>query len=203
MHRVPLYPSPPEVPLEGCPIATTLGSLGRKWTLPILRDVAFFPKASFGLIRRRNPGLRQRTLSNRLRQLATEDFIRRVVPPEDHRHPYYVLTDKGLEVWPILSSLFQFGIRHYADRVFADRRPRDIAEVYPHDAALMLGTLAAYARTIEAARGPAPHETGAALPASGRPPATPGPRELPGPARAGRVGRSRLRGTARPSGAGA
>lgn len=140
------YPSPPAVSLEACPIATTLGTLGRKWTLPILRDVAFFPRASFGLIRKRNPGLRQRTLSNRLRELAAEDLIRRVVPVHDERHPYYELTSKGLEAWPILASLFQYGIRHHARTVFADGRPRDLAEVYPRDASLMLGPLAEYAR---------------------------------------------------------
>lgn len=146
------YPSPPAVSLDACPIATTLGTLGRKWTLPILRDVAFFPKASFGLIRKRNPGLRQRTLSNRLRELAAEDLIRRVVPAHDDRHPYYELTSKGLEAWPILASLFQFGIRHYAGTVFADGRPRDLAEVYPHDATLMLGPLAEFARSAAASR---------------------------------------------------
>ncbi|MCI4369085.1 MAG: helix-turn-helix transcriptional regulator [Thermoplasmata archaeon] len=145
------YPEPPAVAWEVCPIETTLGSLGRKWTIPILREVAFIPKASFGLIRRRNPGLRQRTLSIRLRQLTAEGLIRRVVLPEDVRHPYYELTEKGLEVWPILTSLFQFGIRHHAGTVFADGRPRDIQEVYPRDAALMLGPLAAFARTVRGA----------------------------------------------------
>ena len=164
------YPSPPMVPLEACPIATTLGPLGRKWTLPILRDVAFFPKASFGFIRKRNPGLLQRTLSMRLRQLAAEGLIRRVVPPDDPRHPYYELTEKGLEVWPILSSLFQFGIRHHARHVFADGRPRDLQEVYPRDAALMLGPLAEFARTLTGA-GSTPATT-ASVPEGG-PPARP------------------------------
>ncbi len=147
------YPAMPKVPWDQCPIATTLGSLGRKWTIPILRDVAFFPQASFGLLRKRNPGLRQRTLSIRLQQLVEEDLIRRVVPPTDPRHPYYELTDKGLEVWPILTALFQFGIRHHATEVFPDGHPRTLEEIYPNDAALMLGPLAAFARTAGA---PAP-----------------------------------------------
>ena len=141
------YPAPPAVRWDQCPIATTLGSLGRKWTIPILRDVAFFPQASFGLIRKRNPGLRQRTLSIRLQQFVAEDLVRRVVPPGDARHPYYELTAKGLEVWPILTALFQFGIRHHATTVFPDGHPRTLEEIYPHDAALMLGPLADFART--------------------------------------------------------
>ena len=66
------YPAPPAIMWAQCPISTTMGSLGRKWTLQVLRDVAFFPKVSFGTIRKCNPGLRQRTLSIRLRQLAAE-----------------------------------------------------------------------------------------------------------------------------------
>jgi DNA-binding HxlR family transcriptional regulator len=143
----PAYPSPPAVPFAACPIETTLGSLGRKWSITILREVAFVPQATFGRIRKGNPGLRQRTLSNRLRQLCAEGLIRRVVPPGDPRHPYYELTTKGLDIWPILTSLFQFGTRHHADAVFADGRPRSLQDVYPNDAALLLGPVAAYART--------------------------------------------------------
>lgn len=151
------YPAPPTVPIAACPIHTSLGTLGRKWALEVLRDVAFFPRASFGTIRRHNPGLLQRTLSLRLAQLMREDLVRRVVPAEDTRHPYYEPTEKGLEVWPILSALFQFGIKHHAAKVFADGRPRELAEVYPNDAALLLGPLAAYART---AGGPSPGTVG-------------------------------------------
>jgi DNA-binding HxlR family transcriptional regulator len=155
----PGYPSPPAVPFQACPIETTLGSLGRKWAITILREVAFVPNATFGVIRKGNPGLRQRTLSNRLRQLCAEGLIRRVVPPGDPRHPYYVLTTKGLDIWPILTSLFQFGTRHHADEVFADGRPRSLPDVYPNDAALLLGPVAEYARGADpaaATAGPRP-----------------------------------------------
>ena len=141
------FPSAPSVPWENCPIATTLGSLGRKWTLTIWRDVAFFPDCSFSFLLKRNPGLRQRTLSLRLRQLAAEELVHKVAAPDGGRHPRYELTPKGLEVWPILAALFQFGVRHHAATVFADGRPRSLAEVYPRDASLMLGPLAEYARS--------------------------------------------------------
>lgn len=158
------YPAPPTVPIKACPIETTLQSLGRKWTITILRDIAFFPRASFSLIMRRNVGLRQRTLSLRLRQLEAEELVRKVVPAEDARHPYYELSPKGLEVWPILSSLFQFGIRNHAETVFEDRRPRDLADVYPHDVPLLLGPLAAYAQSagaVATGRGPPGRTAGA------------------------------------------
>lgn len=157
------YPAYPSVEIQACPIATSLEFLGRKWTLTIIRDIAFFPKAGFSLIRKRNPGLRQRTLSIRLRDLVRQDLVRRVVPPEDPRHPYYQLTDKGLELWPILASLFQFGIRNYARRVFADGRPRGLNEVYPNDADLLMGPLGEYARSARASSSSA---SASALPAA-------------------------------------
>jgi DNA-binding HxlR family transcriptional regulator len=132
-------PSPPAVPIVACPIATTLGTLGRKWTLTILRDIAFFPDASFSLILRNNPGLRQRTLSLRLKQLASQDLIERGGEPTKGRPRPYRLSEKGLQLWPILTTLMQFGMQNYAEAVFADGVPRNVEEVYPADTALLLG----------------------------------------------------------------
>jgi DNA-binding HxlR family transcriptional regulator len=135
-------PGPPAVPLEACPIATTLGTLGRKWTLTILRDIAFFPDASFSLILKNNPGLLQRTLSLRLKQLAEADFIVKDGAANGARRPTYHLSAKGLQVWPVLATLAQFGVQNHADEVFADGRPRDLEEVFPAGMGLMLGRFA-------------------------------------------------------------
>lgn len=135
-------PGPPAVPFDACPIATTLGTLGRKWTLTILRDVAFFPDASFSLILKNNPGLLQRTLSLRLKQLVATDFIVKTGASNGSRRPKYRLSQRGLQVWPILATLAQFGVQNYPDRVFADGRARDIEEVFPAGMDLMLGRFA-------------------------------------------------------------
>jgi DNA-binding HxlR family transcriptional regulator len=119
-----------------------LGTLGRKWTLTILRDIAFFPDASFSLILKNNPGLLQRTLSLRLKQLAAGDFIVKSPSPNSSRRPKYRLSAKGLQVWPILATLAQFGVQNHADQVFTDGRPRDLEEVFPGGMALMLGRFA-------------------------------------------------------------
>jgi len=141
-----LNPPPPLVALISCPIAASLGTLGRKWTLTILRDVAFRSPASFSTILRNNPGLRQRTLSLRLRQLTREDLVERAPGENGSRRGGYRLTSKGQDIMPVLTALMQFGIRHQAGRVFADRLPREIEDLYPGNADLMLGRLAEYAR---------------------------------------------------------
>lgn len=128
--------------MSSCPIAASLGTLGRKWTLTVLRDIAFFPGASFTLILRNNPGLRQRTLSLRLKQLTAEALVERHPLRDGGRRAGYRLTEKGQQVWPILTTLLQFGVRNHAPMVFPDGRPRNVEEVFPSDLGLMLGRFA-------------------------------------------------------------
>jgi DNA-binding HxlR family transcriptional regulator len=139
-------PDPPAVPLASCPINASLGTLGRKWTLLILRDIAFAPGAGFATIRRNCPGLGNRTLSIRLRQLVRDDIIERVEAESPRGAPGYRLTAKGRDVMPILTAFLQYGSRHFSTQVFADGRPRSLAEVYPTGRDFMVGRLAAYVR---------------------------------------------------------
>ncbi|MCI4338038.1 MAG: helix-turn-helix transcriptional regulator [Thermoplasmata archaeon] len=141
LHATTPNPTPgvPAVPMESCPISATLGTLGRKWTLTILRDIAFSPVASFSKILRNNPGLRQRTLSLRLKQLAGEQLIEKGPPINGNRHRSYRLTSKGEQVWPVLTTLMQYGLQNHAEVVFADGQPRNVEEVFPHATELMLG----------------------------------------------------------------
>ncbi len=152
-------PPAPAVPLANCPIATSLGTLGRKWTLVILRDIAFYSGTTFSFILKSNRGLRQRTLSLRLRQLVAEGLIDKQIPSNGGRRALYALTPRGREVWPVLAALFQYGVRLHAEQVFTDGKARNIEEVFPTSAGLMLGHLGAYARAngaqqAKAAAGP-------------------------------------------------
>jgi DNA-binding HxlR family transcriptional regulator len=150
-------PPPPTVPFQNCPIATSLGSLGRKWTLTVLRDIAFRPDASFNVILRENPGLLPRTLSLRLLELTRDGLILRTPAGAGSRRVYYRLTTRGKDLWPVLSALVDYGSRYHADRVFEDGRARGIEETFPDSAALMMGRLVDYARTAPA--GPAESRT--------------------------------------------
>lgn len=140
---------PPAVPFAFCPIRASLGVLGRKWALLVLRDISFFGRIRFTGILRNNPGLGPRILSLRLRELEAEGYIRGFAIGEDRREVVYRLTRKGLDAMPILTSFIQFGIRYHARRVFEDREPRELEEVYPVERPRMLGRLLRYARQSE------------------------------------------------------
>src|SRR5271169_6902399 len=121
----------PAVPIAACPIATSLGVLGRKWTILILRDMTMMKKERFSEILKSTPGLTPRVLSNRLRELEREGMIERV---EMRRGPNFVrwtVTEKGSDTIPILMRFAAFGSKWYADTVFEDKTPKRLREIYP------------------------------------------------------------------------
>jgi DNA-binding HxlR family transcriptional regulator len=121
----------PAVSLANCPIATSLGVLGRKWTILILRDMAMMKKERFSELLRSTPGLTPRVLSNRLRELEREGMIERVEKRKGPNFVRWTLTEKGSDTIPILMRFAAFGSKWYAEEVFEDKKPRRLREIDP------------------------------------------------------------------------
>jgi DNA-binding HxlR family transcriptional regulator len=100
----------PKLVYQDDPIGDSLHVLGAKWSLIIIRDVAFLRLHHFGEIRRNNPGLTARVLSRRLRQLVSEGLLERL---EDKGEVRYELTSKGEDAVYILLALLRYGMRHH------------------------------------------------------------------------------------------
>ena len=106
-----------------CSLAQTLEIVGERWTLLILRD-AFFGSKRFGQFER-SLGIAKNILTARLAVL-TEEGILDKRDSGDGAHAIYVLTEKGLDLQPILISMTHWGDKYKAnpagDRlVFVDR----------------------------------------------------------------------------------
>ena len=120
----------PNFSFSNCPIQTSLGVLGKKWTLLILRDIGLLKIDRFNRIVETLPGLPRKVLSTRLRELEKEGFIE---CSERRKSPMVVrwtMTQKGKDTLPILMRFIAFGSRWYPDRVFADRTPRTLSELF-------------------------------------------------------------------------
>jgi DNA-binding HxlR family transcriptional regulator len=93
-----------------CSVAGSLELIGERWTLLIVRD-AFMGARRFEEYQRRT-GMARNILAARLNRLVDEGILRRV-PYQDHpvRHEYR-LTEKGIDLWPVIVSLLQWGDRH-------------------------------------------------------------------------------------------
>ena len=142
----------PEIRFEKCPIRSSLGVFGRKWALLVLRDIAFFKSANFSQILKNNSGLTPRVLVMRLKDLQKEGLIERVKDPNDDRVVKWLLTRKGQDAIPILTSFIQYGAVHHAQRVFEDGKPREMGQLFPEREKIMLGKLIIYAKTATTPR---------------------------------------------------
>jgi DNA-binding HxlR family transcriptional regulator len=121
----------PQVSFMACPIKTSLGLLGKKWTILILRDIGFLKIERFNRLLESIAGLTPRVLSMRLKQLENDGFIECA---EEKRSPMIVrwrLTDKGKDTLPILMQLVAFGSKWYSDIVFEDKTPRKLNQIFP------------------------------------------------------------------------
>jgi DNA-binding HxlR family transcriptional regulator len=143
--RENMGPITPRISFTNCPIRESLGVLGRKWSLLVLRDIGFLKMDRFSKILRNNAGLTPRVLSMRLRDLQREGLVERILN-EHERDVRYRLTRKGQDALPILTAFIQYGMAYRANRVFADKRARTLNQVFPDKQKRLLGELIAYAK---------------------------------------------------------
>jgi DNA-binding HxlR family transcriptional regulator len=121
----------PQVRFVTCPIRTSLGILGKKWTILILRDIGFLKIDRFNRILESITGLTPRVLSMRLKQLEHEGLIERVAERSSLIMVRWRLTEKGKDTLPILMHLVAFGSKWYSDVVFEDKKPRKLIDIFP------------------------------------------------------------------------
>jgi DNA-binding HxlR family transcriptional regulator len=101
--------------VDNCTVARAMAILGEKWTLIVLREV-FVGIRRFDQMRVRT-GIPRQVLTNRLDRLVTEGVLRRQPYREQgyRTRTEYRLTEKGLDLYPVLSSLMAWGDRYLAD----------------------------------------------------------------------------------------
>jgi DNA-binding HxlR family transcriptional regulator len=95
-----------------CAIGAAVSILGERSTLLVLRE-AFNGVRRFADMQRRT-GIPRQVLSDRLARLVQEDLLRKVPYQDDgQRSRYeYRLTAKGLDLYPVLVGLMQWGDRY-------------------------------------------------------------------------------------------
>ena len=121
----------PQVRFIKCPIRTSLGVLGKKWTILIIRDIGFLKINRFNRLLESIQGLTPRVLSMRLKELEKEGFIECTEQKTSPMMVLWRLTEKGKDTLPILMQLTAFGSKWYSDVVFEDKRPRKLQEIFP------------------------------------------------------------------------
>ena len=103
---------PADYASQNCSIARTLEFVGERWSILIVRE-AFLGTRRFDDYQRRL-GIARNILQARLERLVDEGIMERA--PYQERPPRYEyrLTDKGVDLWPVVVALLKWGDRHAA-----------------------------------------------------------------------------------------
>jgi DNA-binding HxlR family transcriptional regulator len=94
--------------LPDCPVATTIGLIGSKWKLLIIRNLLTRPWR-FNELQKNLEGISQKVLTDSLRSLENDGIITRTVYPEVPPHVEYGLSELGEQMLPILKAMETFG----------------------------------------------------------------------------------------------
>ena len=103
-------PLPRDYAGQECSLSRALEIVGERWTLLIVRD-AFFGVRRFGDFAA-HLGIPRAVLAERLASLTADGVLDGT--PGSHGHTEYVLSGKGLTLWPVVRSLLAWGDEYYS-----------------------------------------------------------------------------------------
>ena len=115
---------------DNCAVGGTLSVIGERWTLLVLRE-AFLGVRRFDQLQR-NTGMARNILSDRLNTLVANGILRRELYQERPRRYEYRLTEAGLDLYPVLTGLMDWGSRHLGGQAMTLIHKSCGATVMPH-----------------------------------------------------------------------
>jgi DNA-binding HxlR family transcriptional regulator len=92
-----------------CPINFALETFGDTWSLLIIRDIVYFGKQTYGEFLASEEGIATNILANRLARMEQQGILMKLPHPTDVRKERYVLTEKGLDLIPVILDCFDEG----------------------------------------------------------------------------------------------
>jgi len=102
---------PRKAPKSGCPIDYAATMFGDRWTMLVLRDLSK-GKRYFSEFAASDEGVAPNILASRLKQLEKFGILTRRVDPKNRRQVIYELTEKGLDLTPIMIEVTMWSAKH-------------------------------------------------------------------------------------------
>jgi DNA-binding HxlR family transcriptional regulator len=98
---------------SGCPINLTLEILGDRWSLIVIRDVMFGNRRYFReLMAGSEEKIASNILADRLKRLVENGLLSRAEDPSHKQKARYSLTEKAIQLVPLLAQMGAWGRRH-------------------------------------------------------------------------------------------
>lgn len=99
-----------------CPVSCILEIIGDKWTLLVVRDL-FFDNHTFKDLQSSLEKIPTNILANRLKRLEDSGMVRRELYQERPKRYAYYLTEKGLDLEPVMRSMMVWSNKYMPDTV--------------------------------------------------------------------------------------
>ena len=97
---------------SGCPVSLSLETFGDRWSLLIIRDLMVRGFRTFKDFQESGEGIATNILAERLQRLEDAGIISSEVDESDNRRLNYRLTEKGIDLAPVMLELLIWGARH-------------------------------------------------------------------------------------------
>jgi len=95
-----------------CSVNYGLEIFGDKWSLLIVRDIVFAGKKTYGEFLKSEEGFATNILASRLAFLEEQGILSKAPSSADRRKDLYTLTEKGLDLIPILLDIVVWSAKH-------------------------------------------------------------------------------------------
>jgi DNA-binding HxlR family transcriptional regulator len=133
-----------------CPIDYALQVFGDRWTLLVLRDLMLGGRRHYRDLALAKEGIATNILAARLKKLEAAGLVMRRPDPRDRRRIFYALTDKSLDLIPVMLEISRWSAKY-------DRRtaaPADLVRRINLDRDGLIRDLVAAARARQAENPP-------------------------------------------------
>jgi DNA-binding HxlR family transcriptional regulator len=97
---------------SGCPVSVALEKFGDRWSLLIIRDLMVRGYKTFKEFQQSGEGIATNILADRLQKLEAGEIITREPEQSDGRKINYRLTEKGIDLAPVLLELLLWSAKH-------------------------------------------------------------------------------------------
>jgi DNA-binding HxlR family transcriptional regulator len=97
---------------SGCPLNASVEMLGDRWSLLIIRDMMLCGARTYKEFLKCYEGIATNILADRLRKLVAYGIIVAEPDPKDARKVIYLLTEKGIDLAPVLTEMVLWAATH-------------------------------------------------------------------------------------------
>lgn len=120
-----------------CPVNFALENFGDGWSLLIVRDIIFWGKRTYREFLESEERIATNVLATRLSHLEQKGIISKRPHETDKRKEIYSLTEKGLDLIPIVIEMSGWSARHDSKT----EAPRKLVEAMSKNREKMLGQI--------------------------------------------------------------